>query len=1007
MSRFVILVPTLVFAVLAVAGPLPSEVDVLVAGGTTVAVETALAAKKAGLRVAIVSPRPYFGEDTAGRFELKPVEVTDEQVPVECERRKSEDGREAHASMTFGEATPVTRVEMVTFESGSRDTFRTRECHCVIREEGDSNTVVKTPLVLSMSYVPVGRYVWTAEVNRPVRSLDFTATRAPEAKNVKIEGVRIYRKCAPGTMLRPTPLEAKTALDDKLVRADIPFLTGAMGVSVLEDRTGRVCGAVFATREGLREIRAGLTVDASVHGVLLKAAGGTLEPLPPRIRLSRVVLSGERPSARDISVEELSQTWDAEIQVRDDAPQKHVRARLYRCTFEWDVDDTSRGWAAADMRARELTWGTSVLDAADELSIPPRRVLKGVPGLAYLPVDGHTPAGFSTLKPDGDVRMRKAELPVLANCDVCVVGAGTAGAPAAIAAARAGARTCAVEYQCGLGGLGTLGMIGYYWYGTVCGFTAEVEQGISKVGALVPGVGKREWWRRSAVGVGVDVRLGSMAYDVVLAGRRVVGVAVATPAGAGVVRANVVVDATGSADLAAAAGEETEFIGTGEVTVQGAGLSPRVPGFTYVNSDFGYVNDNDAEDVSLFAWRARRGANGEWDISQVTGTRERRRLKGPFSIQPEDVLNERTFPDTIATGTTDFDTHGPTIADVCFLSPATDKQVFRLNIPYRAFLPSKTDGLLVTGLAASAHRDAQPVLRMQADLQNEGYAAGRAAAMAVSAGVSPCAIDVKELQRHLIGVGSIPREVLGWKDPFPLSETDWQTAIADVGDGFKGVPLVLSDRIRARRDLQSAFRAEKNPLRRLCFAQVLGMLGDDAGAGILAENLMRADDEFIFPVPEEARRFGKRLTNRESQIVALGRTRSACAIPVLGRELCKISQESTETAVRAVSLACEAMRAPELSPLIARALKLPGIGGQARRDAGELSPMGGFARSIGRAERSACLKELNLARALLACGDCEELARKTLEAYAADPRGVYAKNARLILGSDRRMGQRK
>ena len=49
-----------------------------------------------------------------------------------------------------------------------------------------------------------------------------------------------------------------------------------------------------------------------------------------------------------------------------------------------------------------------------------------------------------------------------------------------------------------MGGLGTLGMIGYYWYGTVCGFTAEVEKGIATLGARVPGVGKREWWRREA-----------------------------------------------------------------------------------------------------------------------------------------------------------------------------------------------------------------------------------------------------------------------------------------------------------------------------------------------------------------------------------------------------------------------------------------------------------------------------------------------------------------------------
>ena len=43
----------------------------------------------------------------------------------------------------------------------------------------------------------------------------------------------------------------------------------------------------------------------------------------------------------------------------------------------------------------------------------------------------------------------------------------------------------------------------------------------------------------------------------------------------------------------------------------------------------------------------------------------------------------------------------------------------------------------------------------------------------------------------------------------------------------------------------------------------------------------------------------------------------------------------------------------------------------------------------------------NLARALLACGDCDGLARKTLEAYAQDGRGVFALHAREVLKAAR------
>ena len=40
------------------------------------------------------------------------------------------------------------------------------------------------------------------------------------------------------------------------------------------------------------------------------------------------------------------------------------------------------------------------------------------------------------------------------------------------------------------------------------------------------------------------------------------------------------------------------------------------------------------------------------------------------------------------------------------------------------------DGILVSGIGISAQRDAQPLVRMQPDVQNQGYAAGVAAAMA-------------------------------------------------------------------------------------------------------------------------------------------------------------------------------------------------------------------------------------------------------------------------------------
>ena len=50
-------------------------------------------------------------------------------------------------------------------------------------------------------------------------------------------------------------------------------------------------------------------------------------------------------------------------------------------------------------------------------------------------------------------------------------------------------------------------------------------------------------------------------------------------------------------------------------------------------------------------------------------------------------------------------------------------------------------------------------------------------------------------------------------------------------------------------------------------------------------------------------------------------------------------------------------------------------------------------------EMDNCIRELALARALLACGDSDGLARRTLEAYARDPRGVLSLHAKTLLSA--------
>ena len=77
-----------------------------------------------------------------------------------------------------------------------------------------------------------------------------------------------------------------------------------------------------------------------------------------------------------------------------------------------------------------------------------------------------------------------------------------------------------------------------------------------------------------------------------------------------------------------------------------------------------------------------------------------------------------------------------------------------------------------------ADRDAMTLVRMQPDLQNQGYAVGAAAAMAVLRARGKVRdIDIKALQRELVRKNCLEQRVIKDVDSFPLSEDTIQEAV--------------------------------------------------------------------------------------------------------------------------------------------------------------------------------------------------------------------------------------
>ena len=120
------------------------------------------------------------------------------------------------------------------------------------------------------------------------------------------------------------------------------------------------------------------------------------------------------------------------------------------------------------------------------------------------------------------------------------------------------------------------------------------------------------------------------------------------------------------------------------------------------------------------------------------GVRETRRVKGQYILTEEDALSGRTFNDVIA-----------------WRSGFLDIGFVRLDpmkihdVPYGAILPETVNGLLTAGRCISATHVAASAGKSMGNCVATGHAAGLAAALSVRHGCEPRNINVAELQQAL------------------------------------------------------------------------------------------------------------------------------------------------------------------------------------------------------------------------------------------------------------------
>ena len=140
-----------------------------------------------------------------------------------------------------------------------------------------------------------------------------------------------------------------------------------------------------------------------------------------------------------------------------------------------------------------------------------------------------------------------------------------------------------------------------------------------------------------------------------------------------------------------------------------------------------------------------------YDIAPQLGTRCSKRLTGEYVMTANDFAFATKHEDTIAWHST-----------ICQINDCGP-----VEIPYRAILPQKVDGLLAPGRHLSADNVAIDWVNLIPQCTGTGQAAGVAAAVAVASGTGTHDVDVKRVQDILVEQDvPLPRnELFRAKDP--------------------------------------------------------------------------------------------------------------------------------------------------------------------------------------------------------------------------------------------------
>jgi hypothetical protein len=447
---------------------------------------------------------------------------------------------------------------------------------------------------------------------------------------------------------------------------------------------------------------------------------------------------------------------------------------------------------------------------------------------------------------------------------VLVVGGGTSGAAAAIAAAESGCETLLVEMNAILGGTSTAGGINSHWLGRPLGFNQRVLGRIEEFDErpYSPFAGK-QWNIESRVSAlfsliqvsGVTPYINTCPVSVLAEAGRLKSVICAGIDQLYEIQPQVTVDATGDGDIAVAAGLSFVYGSGRECSTMWYAYLPYTRPGTLKSNFHSMVYVGDPVDYTRAVMTSRRRTPGH-DHSAYLAPRETRHIPGLETLSLNDQLLLRKRPDVVNLCFGNYDVKGHSCSSWVQFGVIPPQAL--TEVPYGAALPRFVDGLIVTGKAISAPNVSLPSWRMQADVENLGYGSGVAAAMAVENRCDPKEIDVRELQRRLVSHEILPQEVLkrAIESVEPLKDSALKAMVEELDDAVslydyqdqeqfevlnRVIPFVnvCTSGVQIIPWLEIEVKNPGSPRKRLA-AKALAWYGSDAGSGILIEEIETA-----------------------------------------------------------------------------------------------------------------------------------------------------------------------